>query len=85
MKSIVVTKIRFASRAVSVSYISDGRQEEAILYRRSDFSWQFDPETRDKGEKFMEVLQKQIFLTLTPKKQKEKKRPHRSRDTWFAG
>ena len=81
MKSIVVTKIRFSKHCISVSGIYDGEGFEAMLYRHSDHSWHPDPETREKGERFMEALQRQMFSTLTPKPAKPEK--HRPRDTWF--
>ena len=80
-------KIRISSLTVSplcldISWQSEGRAFRSCLYRHSDFSWHFDPQTASLHPELLGELQKALFRYVRQSGQPERKR--RRGDTWFA-
>ncbi len=78
----MILKKTFESNSLTVVWKESGKERVSVLYRRSDDTWRWDPETRSLPLPLRRRLEKAVFAPALPEREKKRRRPRRT--VWFA-
>ena len=82
MKKTRIHSLTVSPVCLELVWSSEGRQFHSCLYRHSDFSWHFDPQTASLHPQLLDSLQKTLFRYVRESGRSAEKK--RKGDTWFA-
>lgn len=90
MAKITVTQLVCSSNSITISWRLGTRNHQSILYRRSDGTWRFDPDTRKLPSPVIRAIERCMMrkLTASPSQERPSKplppQHHDTIKTWFS-